>query len=213
MTAERLALDDLLLAHAAGKLAEPVALLVATHLTMSPASRCRYRRYEALGGSLLEQLAPDDLDDAALARTLARLDASPPPAESPPRRAHRLPAPLCDYVPDDLEAMLWRNYGSAAEADLVLDAPGYRTRLIKVRAGRAVPQHSHRGAELTLVLEGAFRDETGRYGRGDVAIADDTVDHKPMAEPGVDCLCLAVTDAPLRLTGPFGRLLNPFLRM
>jgi putative transcriptional regulator len=214
MMAARLTLDDLLLAHAAGKLAEPVALLVATHLTMSPASRCRYRRYEALGGFFLEGLPPEHVDDEALARTLARLEVDrPPAAPPPPRRAARLPAPLCDYVPDDIDGMNWRNYGSAAEADLLLDAPGYRTRLIKVRAGKAVPQHSHQGSELTLVLEGAFRDETGRYGRGDVAIADDTVDHKPMAEPGMDCLCLAVTDAPLRLTGPFGRLLNPFLRM
>ncbi len=31
-----LSLDDLLIAHAAGKLAEPVALVVATHLALSP---------------------------------------------------------------------------------------------------------------------------------------------------------------------------------
>jgi putative transcriptional regulator len=28
-----------------------------------------------------------------------------------------------------------------------------------------------------------------------------------------DCLCLAVTDAPLKLTSPLGRLLNPFVRI
>ena len=28
-----------------------------------------------------------------------------------------------------------------------------------------------------------------------------TYDHQPVAEDGVDCICLAVTDAPLRLTG------------
>jgi putative transcriptional regulator len=32
-----------------------------------------------------------------------------------------------------------------------------------------------------------------------------------VADEGQDCLCLAVTDARLRLTGPLGRLLNPFM--
>lgn len=209
---EPLTLDDLLLAHAGGKLAEPVALLVATHLSLSPQSRRRYARFEALGGAFLDRLPPEELDEDGLRRTLARLDGAPPEAPRPPS-AHRLPAPLCDYVPDDLDRLVWRGYGPASEAELVLDAPGYRTRLIRLKAGKAVPRHSHEGRELTLVLEGAFHDLSGRYARGDVAIADDHVDHRPVAEPGGDCLCLAVTDAPLRLTGRFGRLLNPFLRI
>ena len=44
------------------------------------------------------------------------------------------------------------------------------------------------------------------------AIADPHVDHQPQALGDEDCLCLAVTDAPLRLTGRFSRFLNPFLR-
>jgi putative transcriptional regulator len=66
---------------------------------------------------------------------------------------------------------------------------------------------------MTLVLAGGFSDESGHFVRGDVAEADPSVNHQPVADPGEDCLCLAVTDAPLRLTGPFGRLLNPFLRI
>jgi putative transcriptional regulator len=34
----------------------------------------------------------------------------------------------------------------------------------------------------------------------------------PTADDDGDCVCLAVTDAPLRLTGPIGRLFNPFIR-
>ena len=33
-----------------------------------------------------------------------------------------------------------------------------------------MPQHTHEGHELTLVLEGSFHDALGRYGRGDLAI-------------------------------------------
>jgi putative transcriptional regulator len=31
--------------------------------------------------------------------------------------------------------------------------------------------------------------------------------------PDEDCLCFAVTDAPLKLTSRIGRLLNPFVRL
>ena len=42
--------------------------------------------------------------------------------------------------------------------------------------------------------------------------ADGSLDHRPTADPGQDCLCLTVTDAPRRLTGWIGRWLNPFIR-
>ena len=59
---------------------------------------------------------------------------------------------------------------------------------------------------------GGFTDAKGHYLRGDVAQADATVDHKPVADPGEDCLSLVVTDAPLRFTGRFGRYLNSLTR-
>lgn len=90
--------------------------------------------------------------------------------------------------------------------------PGYKTQLLKIASGTAMPSHTHLGTELTLVLAGGFSDESGQYGEGDVAEADDSVTHRPVADPGEDCICLAVTDAPLRLTGALGWLLNPFIR-
>ena len=209
-----LSLDDLLIAHAAGKLAEPVALVVATHLALSPESRRRYARYEAVGGLLLEGLPEEELAPDAWQRLTARLD-EPEVAPTSPQwvAANRMPAPLRDYLPESIDAMKWQHYGTASEADLMIAATGYRARLIRLKAGRAVPRHTHGGSELTVVLEGSFSDETGHYARGDLAIADRSVDHRPVADDGMDCLCLAVTDAPLRLTGPIGRFLNPFLRI
>ena len=212
---EQLTLDELLIAHAAGKLAEPVSLLVATHLALVPDSRRRYERYEAVGGMLLDEAEPVALHDGALAHALARLEREPrePEHRRVVRKPGLWPAPLRHYLPDNIDHLRWRGYGGAFEADLQVGNADYRTRLIRVRGGKAVPQHTHEGSELTLVLEGAFRDETGRFARGDIEIADDSVDHQPVAEEGCDCICLAVTDAPLRLTGPFGRLLNPFIRI
>ncbi|MDX6750060.1 ChrR family anti-sigma-E factor [Geminicoccaceae bacterium 1502E] len=215
-------LDELLMAHAAGRLAEPVALVVASHLFLSPVSRGRYRFFEAAGGALLDKLEPEPVQQDGWGRMSALLDMSepePPPVHAGRRRAVAtddglvLPLPLRAYLPGPVEALPWRNYGPVAEADLPLADPEFRTRLIRLKAGRSVPRHTHEGNELTLVLHGSFHDIQGHYRRGDLAIADAGVDHQPTADADGDCLCLAVTDAPLRLTGSIGRLLNPFLRL
>ena len=39
--------------------------------------------------------------------------------------------------------------------------------------GAEMPDHTHRGMEMTLVLQGAFRDDGERFSRGDVEVAND----------------------------------------
>jgi putative transcriptional regulator len=76
-----------------------------------------------------------------------------------------------------------------------------------------VPDHGHRGTELTLVLQGAFADANDRFNRGDIEIADEDVTHTPVALAGEDCICLAATDAPLRFRGLMPRLAQPLFRI
>jgi len=76
-----------------------------------------------------------------------------------------------------------------------------------------VPDHGHRGTELTLVLQGAFRDEVDRFARGDIEIATEELEHTPVAEAGEPCICLAATDAPLRFNSLVPRMLQPLLRI
>lgn len=218
MTSEHITVDDLLLAHAAGRLPEPVGLVVATHLALTPARQVTYREYEALGGAMLEDLSPADLSKGSFDRLLAQLDDDVEPIRTKPVRASHdavdpeVPAPLRAYMQGRLADLPWKHYGAVSEAKLSLDESVYRTRLIVLKAGKSVPKHTHDGQEITVVLKGAFNDGIGHYARGDIAIADGHVDHQPMADQGEDCLCLTVTDAPLRLTGTFSRFLNPFLR-
>ena len=54
--------DDILLRHAAGVLDAGFSLLVETHLEMSPAAREVHAQFEALGGVLLEEIAPAEVD-------------------------------------------------------------------------------------------------------------------------------------------------------
>ena len=80
-----------------------------------------------------------------------------------------------------------------------------------MRAGRALPQHGHHGLELTLVLEGEFHDHRGNFSEGDVSVADETLDHRPIAGKRGPCLCLSVLFAPIALSGSTLRLLGDII--
>jgi putative transcriptional regulator len=66
---------------------------------------------------------------------------------------------------------------------------------------------------MTLVLQGAFLDGAVRFGVGDVEIADQSTEHRPVAEAWGDCICLAATDSKLRFSGLIPRLAQPFFRI
>ncbi len=208
------AYDELLLGRAFGKLSAPEALAVDTHLALSPAARRRYAAYRELGGLFLDELEPARLSPGAWQRLEEALQRHEPRPPSPPKPIdRRVPAPLRRFVPHGFEALPWRNLGPALEYRLPCEVPGYRVSLLRVRAGKSIPVHTHKGRELTVVIEGGFRDEFGRYERGDLVIADAEVEHRPVVDEDEDCLCLTVLDAPLELTGPLGRWLNPLLRI
>lgn len=205
-------LDELLLGHAAGTLPEPLDLAVRTHLALSREGRRRYALYEALGGALLETIEPAPLRAGAWERLEAAIDRIEPIRLPEAGAGDRfVPAPLRPYAPEGFERLPWRNLGPALEVELPVRTPGYKARLIRLKGGKGIPRHTHRGHEITVVIEGSFRDVQGVHRRGDLVIADASVDHSPVADE--DCLCLAVTDAPLKFTGPIGRLLNPLLRI
>lgn len=212
-----IATDAHLLDHATGASTAPVSLLLATHLTLNPEARRRYRDFEALGGAMLATIDPVETAPDAFERLMARIDSlgAPEPVTRPcaPARPDALPAPLREVMENGLDGLAWRQVTRGVhEAALPLVGPGReRAALLRIAAGRAVPRHTHRGEEMTLVLEGAFDDEAGHYARGDLGITDTTIEHRPVACDGRDCLCLVVTSAPIRLTGPLLRMLNPFL--
>lgn len=205
--------DALLMAYAAGTLPEAFSLLVATHISLCDECRAAAQAYEAVGGAVVEDGHAADLSGGALAATLARLDLAPAAATPAPRRVGIFPAPLAAYVGGGAEQVKWRAVGMGVRQAILVADRAASVRLLHIPAGQAVPDHGHRGTELTLVLQGAFRDETGRYGAGDVEMADETLEHTPMAEPGPDCICLAATDARLRFKGLVPRLAQPFLRI
>lgn len=206
--------DQLLMAHAAGQLPDAFGLVVATHVSLCDDCRARLAAFEAVGGAMIDRCGTVDMSADALDACLNRITgAAPEPRPRPRQRPGLFPLPLHDYIGGDLDAVKWRPIGMGVRQAILRTERGASARLLYIPAGQAVPDHGHRGLELTLVLQGAFRDETDRFGPGDVEIASEDLHHTPIAEAGPDCICLAATDAPLRFSGLIPRLAQPFFRI
>jgi putative transcriptional regulator len=119
-----------------------------------------------------------------------------------------LPDPIARYLGCTLSEIRWRTVLPGVKEYKVEKTERGEAVLYWIKPGRKMPSHTHEGSEYTLVLKGGFTEVTGHFRRGDIAIADQEVDHRPVADPDEDCICFAVTDAPLRLTGSVGRVLQ-----
>ncbi len=206
--------DALLMAYSAGTLPEAFSLTVATHISMCDDCRVRLGAFDSVGGALIERCGTVDMDATAFESTLAQIAGQPVTREHRVRRrAGVFPAPLQDYVGGDLDAVRWKSIGMGVKQAILPTSKEAMARLLFIPAGSAVPDHGHSGTELTLVLKGAFADEVDHFGRGDIEIATEELEHTPIADIGEDCICLAATDAPLRFRSLLPRLAQPFLRI
>ena len=206
--------EALLIAYAAGELAEAYNLIVATHVSMCDDCRAHLAALEAVGGAVLETTDVEALSAAALDTALSRIDLLPQATtRARPRSRGILPAPLAGYVGGDLTSVRWTALGKGVRQAILPTDRKASARLLYIPAGARMPDHGHRGMEMTLVLQGAFADETDRFGPGDVQIADEGMEHTPVAEMGADCICLAATDAPLRFNRLLPRLAQSWFRI
>ncbi len=203
--------DNLMMGYAAGTLPEAFNLVIAAHVSLSADARARLGAFEAVGGAVLEDEGGAALTDDCLDRMLARLDSLPQANARAPGAADEIyPAPLAQYVGRGLR---WQSLGRGVKQAILTTDGDASARLLRIPGGQAMPDHGHKGTELTLVLQGAFMDGNRRYARGDVDVATEDTDHTPVAEAGIDCICLAASDAPLKFYGLLPRLAQPFFKI
>jgi putative transcriptional regulator len=207
--------DELLMAYSAGELSEAVNLIVATHISLCDECRAALGSYDAVGGALLDTCETVQMSASSLDSVLNLIHAQDTADVTQeirvPASDDTLPAPLRDYVHGGLENVRWRSAGMGVKHAILPTSKDATARLLYIPAGTAIPDHSHNGLELTLVLQGAFQDEDGYFGRGDVEVASEDLHHTPVADISEDCICLAVTDAPLRFKGLMPRIAQPFI--
>lgn len=85
-----------------------------------------------------------------------------------------------------------------------------KANFIYMKKGGRVPEHTHRGNELTLVIDGEFSDGLAEYDTGDFIRMNENNTHAPHSEASEGCLVFSIVDAPLHFTSGIARLLNPF---
>jgi putative transcriptional regulator len=207
--------NDILLSYSAGTLDEASGLLVATHLALCPHCRARNASADSLGGYLLESIETTPVSASMREAVLSRVrteasshEAKPP---SPASAESIIPDPLRSYLGGDIHDLHWKRLAPRVQQIPVptIDQRS-KARLLRFQSGLTVPSHGHNGRELTLVLTGSLCDRDTVLYRGDIAETDERTEHQPFAGPGEDCVCLAVTDAPLRFKSVLARLLQPF---
>ena len=222
MTIQHHVSDELLLAYATGTLAEGWSIAVATHLALCPSCRRRLDFMEHAGGEMLETACVEEADDTSWEAMKKRLTEARSPStgatsgsaakSKAPVAEIVIPEPLRSYLGSDLADLKWKALGRGAYHIRIPTADRETSvRLLKIPAGKPVPEHSHGGRELTLVLKGSFRDGEAVFKRGDMEEADESLQHQPVATPDEDCICLAVTDAPLKFRSYLMRLVQPVL--
>ena len=101
----------------------------------------------------------------------------------------------------------WSSLGRLSRSRLGMNDGDIRASLLLMSAGGGVPEHTHKGFELTLILEGHFKDEFDDYSPGDFLMLDSSHTHNPQTDSG--CLCYTVSNDAQHFTTGLNRLVNP----
>jgi putative transcriptional regulator len=165
---------------------------------------------------LLDELPPVALRDDALARTLARLDDEP--SAAPRKVSAPPPLPAGAVWPrafSHCTATRWRWMGPGMRWSrlTVPGEPDANLFLLRIGAGKYLPQHTHQGMELTQVIHGCFHDGRSLFGPGDFDIADADVHHQPVVQDGGECICIGAVDGRLVFDGLVARWLGALVGM
>ncbi|MFQ2014453.1 ChrR family anti-sigma-E factor [Aeromonas veronii] len=215
--------DPMLRAFAADELPLPLAVGLSAHCELCPDCAARLKAFEEeLAQQYLASPAEPELashDEVALDvgfdAMLADILAQPEPVAAPvidlhqaqpaelevAGHAYRLPRVLARY-----RSPKWRHIGAIRQQSLPLDEMGARASLLHIEAGGRIPEHTHQGYELTLLLAGNIQDGDTLYKAGDFIWRDASHSHSPHTPDG--CLCYTVQDAPVQFTKGLSRLLN-----
>lgn len=218
--------DEMLASYAAGEIEGGLAVMISAHLEFCPHCRAKLAKYEEqYAAQAFVSAAPDNHGDINLDDMLEQIMANDLPPETSldtllnaPVDTHIEVASQQFSLPQILHGQQqeigpWSRLPGKIQRAKVSSASSSKMNLIYMDESSALPEHTHQGNEITLVLAGSFSDEAGTYHPGDFVIQDSQHRHSPRTEAGKDCLCLTLLDAPLHFTSGFASLLNPFSQL
>ncbi|ABM02835.1 anti-ECFsigma factor, ChrR [Psychromonas ingrahamii 37] len=201
----------LLASHSAAQLPLSLSIAVSAHLEMCPKCVTVTRQITEQQSDLFE--AQDVTKNINFSNILDKIFEHQPERQVEPKKVvmnsisvagteYQLPRAFTHFT--DLK---WSSFGAISRARVVKDTDNIRASLLHIDKNSIIPSHTHKGYELTLLLEGAFSDESGVYNKGDFIWLNNDLEHTPFTKEG--CLCYAVQDAPLRFVSGISQALNP----
>ena len=125
------------------------------------------------------------------------------------------PNTLRDMLGHGLREVKWKSLvPGVAVHDIIGDRKSKdsdRLYLMKAKGGMKMPEHGHAGEEWTLILTGSYVAGRERFARGDLHIENNHETHSPHIDEGEDCICLVMTQSPLKMNGWLPKLIQPFV--
>ncbi|GDY24826.1 MULTISPECIES: ChrR family anti-sigma-E factor [unclassified Agarivorans] len=213
--------EETLNLYAAGQLDPAMSIMVSAHLEYCTECRQRVHAIEQKMAAQLEDTQPaamsNDLD--SMLQMIMQQSAETVIEPSQPRLQEeislgdkRFPLPRALQAHPQHIGPWGRLPGKIqrARVDAVSDS---KMNFIYMDQDSALPEHTHQGQEITLVLAGTFIDDAGSYVPGDFIIQNTENKHTPRTAANQDCLCLTLLDAPLHFTSGLASLLNPFSQL
>jgi putative transcriptional regulator len=191
---------------AAGSQPEAFAAVIASHLSLCKACCCEVRRMQQIGVALFDKLEPAKLAEPApvVAMRAGEAEIAPKSDAQAPHpccgmSAGGVPGPLVSLIGDSLDAVKWEPLAPGIQIYRVPLSKGCcgELWLLKVDPGKKIPEHTHGGQELTLILRGSYSDVLGTYRPGDVADLDEATQHSPVACSKQGCICLMANEGKL----------------
>ena len=210
------------------------AVCVSAHLEFCSKCRAHVQQLTDIGGHMLSRLKPEAVSDDSFESLMARVSSSATPAVAGEQKPEAMlaasesaavtdesaRAPASAFLPRSvrrlssggLDKLRWVQLGKALRVAPLQVADASRdTAIYDIRAGGRMPEHEHRGEEITVLLQGSFSDADGSYTRGDFVVRHAGEAHEPTATQDMDCICLVCLERPVRPRGLLYRMLEPLV--
>lgn len=210
--------DETIQDYAAGALTMSMETLVACHLTVCSHCRQRSEVAESIGGNIFDEVQPAEVSVSAselISMAAAMPDHAMPATQSPTKPAvSGVPRPLARLLPTGLDELDWRRIAPGIKQHNLSDQPRKfgAFQLLHLEPGVVLSAHSHNDRELTFLVQGSYKDEIGRFSKGDIADLDGHVEsHQPVVDSEEPCIALIATHSPVRYSGMVGKIMQPFV--
>ncbi|NMM39779.1 ChrR family anti-sigma-E factor [Pseudoalteromonas arctica] len=206
--------DALLAQYCNASLASSISVAVAIHLDMCSCCKDKVKHIEAQNADAIFTQSDLSIDEELSVDAMSLFDAitasddvddvykMTPQTILVNQQSYQLPRALARIPHGKFMQM-----GKLSRSRISLEDGSLRSSLLHIDAGGEIPEHTHTGFELTLLLDGEFGDEDGDYVAGDFMWLDGRHQHTPTTKEG--CLCYTVVSSALHFNKGLSKLLNP----